>query len=212
MAYYMEKIDENIYLPKGDSEKSQTFYGTKNLYIFLRFFYVLYERLFKAKEISKYFEDNEKTRLLSDSDKEELSRERYGTFKNILIGSLKLRETKYEDYLRSLFGKQAFLLFTIDKTLQSATKSLQTLASDDLSQKLLYLYVHPEEQRLRTNLPPCEEILYVKINKIILDATLKNSAAAGGDARSFFRFCRDKTSNILYINYLDSIFKNWDVE
>lgn len=67
----------------------QVFYGTKNLYIFLRFFYVLYERLYKAQEISRYFEDNEKTQKLTDQEKEELAKERYSTFKNILIGSLK---------------------------------------------------------------------------------------------------------------------------
>lgn len=109
------------------------FYGTKNLYIFIRFFYVLYERLYKAKEISNFFEDNEKTRKLKQEEKNELASERYNTFKNILISSFKLRDIKYEDYLRSIFGKQAFLLFTIDKTLQSTTKSLQTLASDELS-------------------------------------------------------------------------------
>lgn len=61
MSYCQEKLNENIYLPKWESEDTQTFYGTKCLYIFLRFFYVLYERLYKAAEISRSFEDNEKT-------------------------------------------------------------------------------------------------------------------------------------------------------
>ncbi|EAR93146.2 ubiquitin carboxyl-terminal hydrolase family protein (macronuclear) [Tetrahymena thermophila SB210] len=211
MSFKMDQIDENFYLPKIDPEQMIGFYGTKNLYIFLRFFYVLYERLYKAQEISRYFEDNEKTQKLTDQEKEELSKERYQTFKNILIGSLKQRETKYEDYLRSIFGKQAFLMFTIDKTLQATIKSLQTLATDDLSQKLLHLYIHPEDHRLRQSLPSREEILYVKINKIILDSTTKNNSNSS-DNRSFFRFTRVLNSNILYINYIDSIYKNWEID
>lgn len=66
MSYWQSRMDENIFLPKCNNEEMQTFYGTKCLYIFLRFFYVLYERLYKAAEISKSFEDNEKTKLLSE--------------------------------------------------------------------------------------------------------------------------------------------------
>ena len=105
MSYWLERVDENVYQPKRESVDMETFYGTKNLYIFIRFFYVLYERLFKAADISRSFEDNEKTRLLSDEEKSELAKERYSAFKTILVGSLKARDTKYEDYLRSIFGK-----------------------------------------------------------------------------------------------------------
>lgn len=103
MKYLHENIDENIFLPKG--EDLQIFFGTKTLYVFLRFFYVLYERLYKAMEISKTFEDNEKTSSLTNQEKEELALERYNAFKAILITSLKTKESKYEDFLRSIFGK-----------------------------------------------------------------------------------------------------------
>ena len=54
-----------------------------------------------------------------------MSKERYDTFKKVLMMSLKTKDpTKCEDYLRSIFGSQAFLLFTIDKILVSTCKSL----------------------------------------------------------------------------------------
>jgi len=209
MAYWNEKIKENAYLPECESGDMESFYGTKSLYIFIRFFYVLYERLFKAAEISRSFEDNEKTRMLSEEEKAELAKERYSAFKTILVGSLKARDTKYEDYLRSIFGKQAFLLFTIDKTLQSAVKSLQALSADDLSNKFLALYVTPDEFKPSSILSLHEETIYAKINKIILDSTNKPGPP---DHRSFFRFTRVKGSNILYLNYIDSYYKNWDID
>lgn len=168
MSYDYARISEAIFEPRrggivdettsSRSEETQIFYGTKNLYVFLRFFFVLYERLYKAQEISRSFEDSEKTQQLTIQEKNELSLQRYTTFKVILHGSLKLKETKYEDYLRSLFGKQAFLLFTIDRTLQSATKALQTLASDDLNAKILSLHMRDQAKCESTKSSRPEEL------------------------------------------------------
>ena len=58
MTYNEDNIHENKFLPL-ESKKSFIFYGTKHLYIFLRFFYTLYERFFKAFEISNIFEENQ---------------------------------------------------------------------------------------------------------------------------------------------------------
>ena len=52
------------YLPKKDQD-SLVFYGTQKFYVFLRFFYTLYERILKAWELCHQFEENNKTRGLS---------------------------------------------------------------------------------------------------------------------------------------------------
>ncbi len=56
---------------------------------------------------------------------------------------MKARESiKHEDYLRSIFGKYAFLLFTIDKVLSLMCKSLQNFMNDEFSKLLLGQYVN----------------------------------------------------------------------
>ena len=54
---------------------------------------------------------------------------------------------KYEDYLRSLFGKQAYLLFTIDKILASTCKALSGLISDELAKKILFYFINPSDYK-----------------------------------------------------------------
>jgi len=56
--------DSVPYLPKKDQD-SLVFYGTQKFYVFLRFFYTLYERILKAWELCHQFEENNKTRGLS---------------------------------------------------------------------------------------------------------------------------------------------------
>ena len=48
------------YLPKKDKD-SLVFYGTQKFYVFLRFFYTLYERVLKAYELCHVIEENEIT-------------------------------------------------------------------------------------------------------------------------------------------------------
>ena len=52
------------YLPKKDQD-SLVFYGTQKFYVFLRFFYTLYERVLKAWELCHKIDENDKTRSLS---------------------------------------------------------------------------------------------------------------------------------------------------
>jgi len=55
---------EPLFLPI-ENANSISFYGTKHLYSFLRFFYTIKERLLKAWELSNFFEENTKTKLLT---------------------------------------------------------------------------------------------------------------------------------------------------
>mmetsp|Transcript_24723 Transcript_24723/g.21897 ORF Transcript_24723/g.21897 Transcript_24723/m.21897 type:complete len:97 (-) Transcript_24723:866-1156(-) len=93
------------------------FYGTQHVYCLLRYYFSLYERIVKAFEISHEFEANSKTEKLSAKEKEELAEERYLTFKWVLAHLLKgtIDSEKYEDYLRSIFGTKAYLMFCIEK-------------------------------------------------------------------------------------------------
>lgn len=126
----MEYIDgeaenQTVFVP---SVKKDTimFYGTQQIYFLVRFYYTLYERFMKAYEISNEFEDNNKNSQLSEEEKKSLANDRYETFKWILVHLIRgnIENEKYEDFLRSIFGTKAYLMFYIDKIIQTV-KSIE---------------------------------------------------------------------------------------
>ncbi|CAD8206788.1 unnamed protein product [Paramecium pentaurelia] len=96
-----------------------TTYVTQNLYILLRFLHTIYQRLEMAYIISK------QNNLGKDK--------RYNVFKSALFLSLKAKDFKYEDHLRSLFGKHGFIFSTLEKVLHDAAKQLAICASDPVT-------------------------------------------------------------------------------
>ncbi|KAK1360605.1 hypothetical protein POM88_045079 [Heracleum sosnowskyi] len=47
---------------------------------------------------------------------------------------------KFEDDCRAIIGNQSYVLFTLDKLIYKLVKQLQTVASDEMDNKLLQLY------------------------------------------------------------------------
>ncbi|CAD8117863.1 unnamed protein product [Paramecium sonneborni] len=97
----------------------QTTYVTQNLYILLRFLHTIYQRLEMGYIISK------QNNLGKDK--------RYNLFKSALFLSLKAKDFKYEDHLRSLFGKHGFIFSTLEKVLHDAAKQLAICVSDGVT-------------------------------------------------------------------------------
>lgn len=56
------------------------------------------------------------------------------------LASGNLDQSTFEDECRRLLGINGFVVFTIDKLLQAATRHLQTLLSDDVASRLLALH------------------------------------------------------------------------
>ena len=117
-----------------ENEKSNVFYGTKLLYTLLRFFFTLYERFLMAFEMCQYFENNPRCEALTEEviilliclnlnsflkEKTEIAHDRYEMFKLTLLNFIKQKfdTNKFEDFIRGIFGNNAFLFFTVDKIL-----------------------------------------------------------------------------------------------
>jgi len=201
IQYLEEQPRSELFLP-AETDWSYVFYGTKHCYIFLRFFFTLYERFFKVFEICNKFEANYKTSLLSPQQKAELGMQRYEIFKIILVYSLRMKDaTKYEDFLRTILGSKAFLSFTLDKVLSQIIKILHNFIQDSLSNTLLSSYVNSQLCK-KEQKPPLDEVQLAKV--ISLDY-LYNSTD-----KSLFRFHFDQQERVLYVNFFASYYKNWE--
>lgn len=132
---YHESRDETIFLPIK-TPTSKLFYGTEHFMYFCRMFFTLYERILRAWEIANTFETNSRTEKLTAQvntcfgdilmngiaqEKTTLSKERYDAFKWVLVHLIRgdVDNIKYEDFIRGLFGKNAYALVVIDKIVGS---------------------------------------------------------------------------------------------
>ena len=69
MNFSQPNIESTSYIPKEINDDDYfIFFGSKNIVIFLRFFYTIYERLLKAKEICKTFKLNPKTTNINENE------------------------------------------------------------------------------------------------------------------------------------------------
>ncbi len=136
-----KRMEDALFLPIANSERCSVMYGTANFYSFFRHFHCLYERLIKARNFAgKGFDgDLEKKPELAARFASVLGRrvdefkaERYEQiFTKGLYAYLKgtIDTARYEDFCRHTLGPQAYLLFTMDKLINSVP-SLPTLGVD----------------------------------------------------------------------------------
>lgn len=54
--------------------------------------------------------------------------------------------TKFEDDCRAIIGNQSYVLFTLDKLIYKVVKQLQTIATDEMENKLLQLYEYEKSR------------------------------------------------------------------
>ncbi|KAM0834829.1 hypothetical protein ACQ4PT_063342 [Festuca glaucescens] len=117
---------------------SRIFYGNDSFYVLFRLHQILYERILSAKTNSSTTEKKWRTSKNSNSPHQ------YSKFMaalyNLLDGSSD--NTKFEDDCRSIIGTQSYVLFTLDKLIYKVVKQLQAIASDEMDNKLLQLYIY----------------------------------------------------------------------
>ncbi|KAK1606413.1 hypothetical protein QYE76_030086 [Lolium multiflorum] len=117
---------------------SRIFYGDDSFYVLFRLHQILYERILSAKTNSCTTEKKWRTSKNANSPHQ------YSKFMaalyNLLDGSSD--NTKFEDDCRSIIGTQSYVLFTLDKLIYKVVKQLQAIASDEMDNKLLQLYIY----------------------------------------------------------------------
>ena len=122
----------------------QVMYAPSTVFYFLRFFYDIYERLLKVKQI-----------FAQTGQEEDYTKLQYGQYRfeeaveGEYLGFLKvvcmlLRNTydaaRFEDKCRSLLGNDSYVFFTFDKLVNSAAKALHNVANEECTAKAAALY------------------------------------------------------------------------
>ncbi|XP_048318177.1 paired amphipathic helix protein Sin3-like 4 isoform X1 [Ziziphus jujuba] len=127
-----------------DKEKdSRVFYGNDSFYVLFRLHQTLYERIQSAKINSS--SADRKWRGSNDTSPTDLYARFMSALYNLLDGSSD--NTKFEDDCRAIIGTQSYVLFTLDKLIYKLVKQLQTVAADEMDNKLLQLYTYEKSRK-----------------------------------------------------------------
>ncbi|XP_072965914.1 paired amphipathic helix protein Sin3-like 4 [Typha angustifolia] len=130
-------------LHEKEDKCSRIFYGNDSFYVLFRLHQTLYERILSAKTNSSAAE--KKWRTSKETSPSHLYAKFMSALYNLLDGSAD--NTKFEDDCRASIGTQSYLLFTLDKLIYKVVKQLQAIASDEMDNKLLQLYLYEKSRR-----------------------------------------------------------------
>ncbi|KAM7252050.1 hypothetical protein ACFE04_023933 [Oxalis oulophora] len=124
-------------------KESRIFYGNDSFYVLSRLHQILYERIHLAKTYSSSAEKKWKI-----SNETSLT-DHYARFTTALYSLLdgSSDNTKFEDDCRSIIGTQSYVLFTLDKLIYRLIKQLQSIALEEMDNKLLQLYAYEKSRK-----------------------------------------------------------------
>eukprot|EP00501_MAST-03F_sp_TOSAG23-6_P000098 GSMAST32.ASY1.ANO1.100.1 assembled CDS len=118
-------------------------YGNSTLYLFVRLYYVLYDRISKAKQLCSEQRKNSRNFVLHPIEEVksekwllEHKKNSYSDYTSFLTSVCNLLDgtigtTEFEGTLKNTMGSGSFVLFTVDKLIQSTLKQLHSLATGE---------------------------------------------------------------------------------
>ena len=141
------------------SRPCYSLYSNTLLYVFYRLFQMLYARLLKMKEISNELSRKPPATVSLNSIAVDLGfqkqasplfseKDRYTELlkNSILFLSGDMDPLEYEDRARAMYGTSAYLVFTMDKLVQTLAKQIHTIITDAKSLDLMSLYKKDSEK------------------------------------------------------------------
>ncbi|KAF9623250.1 hypothetical protein IFM89_000739 [Coptis chinensis] len=126
-----------------EKKDSRIFYGNDSLYVVFRLHETLYERMLIGKKSS--LSDERKWRTSKDLGQPDYYARLLNAIYNLIDGTSD--NTKFEDECRAIVGTQAYILFTLDKLIHKLVKQLQTVATDEMDNKLLQLHAYENSRK-----------------------------------------------------------------
>eukprot|EP00127_Corallochytrium_limacisporum_P001852 Clim_evm7s88 gene=Clim_evmTU7s88 len=172
----IQTADDADLVVKGvdDSNKQSVFYGNSHWFLTFRLFQIIYERHYTIKttandiekdakegaEHNKNFELGSQVNLAmrlgfkrqSQDMKKGLFNQYKDLLKNLIASDNKSEDHSYfEDAMRELMGIKAYISFTMDRLLQSFVRQLSNTMNDNLSNKLMDLYLYDKQKGMRNN-------------------------------------------------------------
>ncbi|KAL6547202.1 hypothetical protein OROMI_022923 [Orobanche minor] len=168
--YLLFRLHQSIFLPSESSRIKFAILANsrakcKNYIEVLLNDKMLYGRMLSAKLHSSSYEN--RWRISNGANQTDS----YARFKDALCSLLNgsSDNAKFEDECRAIIGAQSYVLFTLDKLIHKLVKQLQTIASDEVDNKLLQLYAY---ERLKNPTAFSDEVYRVNARFLLPDDNL----------------------------------------
>ncbi|KAK4516705.1 Global transcription regulator sge1 [Mucor velutinosus] len=162
-----EEEEEDVAMAYPDREqKIYNLFGNTTFYCFFRLFQVCYDRLYQMKQLDRAYRTNgpeAKALTKAALDLHVTGKDYNGVHMDFKRGYyqalLKLidryfddafDQTMFEECARYIFGNKAYVLFTIDKLMQSIMRQLHQIVTDMKAQKILSFFKKNHEHEKST--------------------------------------------------------------
>lgn len=138
--FQIKNTFEPIKEEKDEKKKKNLnlFYSNSNIYLFIRYYMLLYERLVQAKELATEIVKNEEGREHEFFKKEEKENQNK-KFLNCIISFLnnEIESLKFENECKEMLGYQSYIVHTFDKLITSLYKQGFIIFNDSKSTSLI---------------------------------------------------------------------------
>ena len=147
MAYSPdEDLSFNNIFPRMTPEDN-LFYGSDKFLPLFRFLYTIYERLLFAHQRVRDKTQADLQRMTEEKKMvdglapvEELIKFRQQIVLGVIYGSLNGSDSStFEDFMRTFLGTSAYILFTIDKTLNLTGREVMRITNEDFNNRAIRL-------------------------------------------------------------------------
>ncbi|KAL7332816.1 hypothetical protein PS15p_201811 [Mucor circinelloides] len=158
--------DDDVMEHSDKEQKIYNLFGNTTFYCFFRLFQVCYDRLYQMKQLDRAYRTNGPEAKAATKAALELnvaSKEYNGVHMDFKRGYyqalLKLidrffddafDQTTFEECTRYIFGNKAYVLFTVDKLMQSIMRQLHQIVTDLKAQKILSYFKKNHEYEKST--------------------------------------------------------------
>ncbi|CEP17178.1 hypothetical protein [Parasitella parasitica] len=161
-----EADDDDLIRDTGKEQKIYNLFGNTTFYCFFRLFQVCYDRLHQMKRLDRDYRTNGESAKsstkaaldLNVSSKEynnvhmDFKRGYYHALLSLIDRYFDdaFDQTVFEECTRYIFGNKAYVLFTMDKLMQSIMRQLHHIVTDSKAQTILSLFKKNHEHEKST--------------------------------------------------------------
>jgi paired amphipathic helix protein Sin3a len=171
----------------GNETHCRIFYGNESLFVLLRLFQILFDRMKSARQCAAAQCGDKK-----DSEEAKAMHAEFMKMADSLIEGT-MDPSTYEDDCRALLGTNSYQLFTLDKLVQKLVRQALTCLTEDQTHRLIDLWKYENSRSVNV----VDSVYYANARVVIGDEPTVRFECTQGDTRELtFQYVEGEKSEV----------------
>lgn len=171
----------------GEHPHCRIFYGNESLFVLLRLFQILLDRMKSARQCA--------AAQCGDKKDSAEAKEMHETFMKMAESLIEgnTDPSTYEDDCRALLGTNSYQLFTVDKLVQKLVRQALSCLTEDQTHRLIDLWKYENSRSLEV----IDSVYYANARVILSDEpTVRFECTMGDDGQLTFQYLEGEKSEV----------------